>query len=160
MANILITGGAGYIGSHAVKLLGEAGHDLVILDNLSKGFREAVTYGELVVGDTGDKALVTSILNDHQIDSVMHFAAATVVPESVENPLKYYNNNTKNTLNLVECCVEAGVKNFIFSSTAATYGIPDTQILMKKPPPILLILMVPPSYSAKSCCGMFPMHPI
>ena len=123
--NILITGGAGYIGSHAVKMLGELGHNIVVLDNLSKGFREAVLYGELVVGDTGDKSLVGRILKEHSIDSVMHFAAATVVPESVDNPLKYYNNNTKNTLNLIECCVVEGVKNFIFSSTAAVYGVPE-----------------------------------
>ncbi|MCB1749242.1 MAG: UDP-glucose 4-epimerase GalE, partial [Gammaproteobacteria bacterium] len=120
-----VTGGAGYIGSHVVKLLGEAGHEPVTLDNLSKGNRSAVLYGDLVVGDTGDRALVARLLRDHAIDTVMHFAAFTIVPESVADPLKYYGNNTCNTRNLIACCVEAGVKNFVFSSTAAVYGMPD-----------------------------------
>ena len=132
--NILVTGGAGYIGSHAVKILGEQGHNIVVLDNLSKGFREAVLYGELVVGDTGDKELVSKILKEHNINSVMHFAAATVVPESVENPLKYYNNNTRNTLSLIECCIDHGVKSFIFSSTAAVYGTPDSEYITEEAP--------------------------
>ncbi len=122
---ILITGGAGYIGSHTAQQLGEAGERLVILDNLSTGFREAVQYGELIVGDTGDKDLVSRILKEHDIDTVLHFAAHTIVPESVEKPLKYYGNNTCNTRNLLECCANAGVKHFIFSSTAAVYGIPE-----------------------------------
>lgn len=123
--NILVTGGAGYIGSHVVKLLGEQGHNLVVLDNLSKGFRDAVLYGELVMGNTGDKELVSQLLTEHKIEAVMHFAAHTVVPESVTDPLKYYGNNTCNTRNLLECCNKARVKYFIFSSTAAVYGIPD-----------------------------------
>jgi UDP-glucose 4-epimerase len=123
--NILVTGGAGYIGSHVVRQLGELGHRIVVLDNLSKGFREAVLHGELVVGDTGDRALVSRILGDHAITAVMHFAAYTIVPESVSNPLKYYGNNTCNTRSLLECCSGAGVKYFIFSSTAAVYGIPE-----------------------------------
>ena len=134
MANILVTGGAGYIGSHAVKMLGEQGHNLVVLDNLNKGFREAVLHGQLIVGDTGDKKLVEKILAENDIDSVMHFAASTVVPESVLEPLKYYNNNTRNTLSLIECCVEADVKNFIFSSTAAVYGIPDIESVTEDTP--------------------------
>ena len=123
--NILVTGGAGYIGSHVVKLLGQQGHNIVVLDNLSKGFKEAVLFGELVVGNTGDKELVSKILKDNNIEAVMHFAAYTIVPESVSDPLKYYENNTANTRSLLECCNEAGVKYFIFSSTAAVYGIPD-----------------------------------
>jgi len=121
---ILVTGGAGYIGSHVVKLLGERGEKVVVLDDLSTGNREAVLYGELVEGNTGDQTLVNNVLKRYDIKTVMHFAAHTIVPESVEKPLKYYGNNTACTRNLLECCDEAGVKNFIFSSTAATYGIP------------------------------------
>ncbi len=122
--NILVTGGAGYIGSHVARHLGEAGHRVVVLDDLSTGFADAVLYGELVVGSTGDVALVSTLLKDHAIDTVMHFAASTVVPESVADPLKYYRNNTCNTRTLLECCTLAGVRQFIFSSTAAVYGIP------------------------------------
>jgi len=121
---ILVTGGAGYIGSHVVRQLGEAGERIVTLDNLSTGFREAVTHGELVVGNTGDQALVSRILAEHDIDTVMHFAAHTIVPESVSNPLKYYANNTCATRNLLQCANEAGVKHIVFSSTAAVYGLP------------------------------------
>ncbi|MGR8921568.1 MAG: UDP-glucose 4-epimerase GalE, partial [Gammaproteobacteria bacterium] len=129
MNRILVTGGAGYIGSHAAKLLARAGHHVVTLDDLSRGFREAVVYGELVVGNTGDAELVRSILNDERIDTVMHFAAHTIVPESVAEPLRYYKNNTLNTLNLVECCVAAGVERFVFSSTAAVYGLAGGQTI-------------------------------
>lgn len=122
---ILVTGGAGYIGSHVVKLLGERGEDVVVLDNMSTGNEAAVLYGTLVVGDTGDESLVSRILKEHRIDTVMHFAAHTIVPESVENPLKYYGNNTRSTLNMLQCCQAANVNKFIFSSTAATYGIPE-----------------------------------
>jgi UDP-glucose 4-epimerase len=122
---ILVTGGAGYIGSHVVRQLTDAGQAVVVLDNLSTGFREAVLGAELVVGDTGDRALVARVLREHHIDTVLHFAAHTIVPESVENPLKYYGNNTCCTRNLLECCAAAGVGHFIFSSTAAVYGIPD-----------------------------------
>ena len=124
--HILVTGGAGYIGSHTVRQLGEQGQNLVILDNLSTGFREHVLYGELVEGNTGDTELVKKILEKYQVDTVIHFAAHTIVPESVSNPLKYYGNNTCSTRNLLECCSEAGVKNFIFSSTAAVYGTPES----------------------------------
>lgn len=134
MANILVTGGAGYIGSHVVKRLGQAGHHVVSLDNLSKGNRDAVLFGELVVGDTGDAALVRQLLNTHATDTVMHFAAWTIVPESIADPLKYYRNNTCSARNLIECCVEAGVKNFVFSSTAAVYGIPDTPVCREDTP--------------------------
>ena len=122
---ILVTGGAGYIGSHLVKQLGEMGEKIVVLDNLSTGFSESVLHGELIIGNTGDKALVKEILKEHNIESVLHFAAHTIVPESVSNPLKYYGNNTSNTRNLLECCAEMGIKHFIFSSTAAAYGNPE-----------------------------------
>jgi len=123
--SILVTGGAGYIGSHVVKQLGEMGERLVVLDNLSTGFPDAVLYGTFIEGDTGDAELVSRILREQAIESVLHFAAHTIVPESVENPLKYYGNNTCKTRNLLQCCQQAGVKHFIFSSTAATYGIPQ-----------------------------------
>ncbi|HSN72070.1 MAG TPA: UDP-glucose 4-epimerase GalE [Steroidobacteraceae bacterium] len=122
--SILVTGGAGYIGSHVVRQLGERGEDVVVLDNLSTGFKRAVLCGTLVVGDTGDKALVARILAEHDIETVMHFAAHTIVPESVANPLKYYRNNTCATRSLLECCQQAGVSHFVFSSTAAVYGVP------------------------------------
>ena len=122
---ILVTGGAGYIGSHVVRQLGERGESVVILDNLTTGFRSAVLHGVLVVGDTGDRELVGRLLAEHGVDTVMHFAAHTIVPESVTNPLKYYGNNTCATRNLLQCCEAAGVKHFVFSSTAAVYGVPD-----------------------------------
>ncbi|MEX2122714.1 MAG: UDP-glucose 4-epimerase GalE [Woeseia sp.] len=121
---ILVTGGAGYIGSHVVRQLGAAGESVLTLDNLSTGFREAVTAGELVVGDTGDAALLENLFIDHDIDTVMHFAAHTIVPESVANPLKYYRNNTANSRTLLECAANHRVKHVVFSSTAAVYGIP------------------------------------
>lgn len=119
---ILVTGGAGYIGSHVVKLLGQRGERVVVLDNLSTGFRNAVSAGELIVGNTGDRQLVAELLKKYDVDTVMHFAAHTIVPESVSDPLKYYGNNTCSTRNLLQCCQEAGVSHFIFSSTAAVYG--------------------------------------
>jgi UDP-glucose 4-epimerase len=121
---ILVTGGAGYIGSHVVRQLGEAGEQVVVLDNLSTGFRSAVTHGTLVVGDTGDPAVVGQILRDFEVDTIMHFAAHTVVPESLSDPLKYYGNNTCASRNLLACASRAGVRHVVFSSTAAVYGIP------------------------------------
>ena len=123
--SILVTGGAGYIGSHVVRQLGEAGERVVVLDNLGKGFRQAVTSGELVVGEVGDQALVSNLLAQHEVDTVMHFAAHTIVPESVALPLKYYGNNTCSTRALLQACLDRGVRNFVFSSTAAVYGIPE-----------------------------------
>lgn len=122
---MLVTGGAGYIGSHVVRQLAERGERVIVLDNLSTGHAEAVLGGELVVGDTGDVALVNRLLAQHGIKTILHFAAHIVVPESVANPLKYYRNNTANTRTLLECAVEAGVRQFVFSSTAAVYGLPQ-----------------------------------
>ena len=122
---ILVTGGAGYIGSHVARQLAEAGERVVVLDNLSTGFTQAVLGAQLVVGDTGDRILIDRLLREHEVDTVMHFAAHTIVPESVENPLKYYGNNTCSTRSLLESCLAASVKHFVFSSTAAVYGIPE-----------------------------------
>ncbi len=126
MKAILVTGGAGYIGSHVVRQLSGRGERVIVLDNLSTGFREAVIGAELVVGDTADRSLVDDLLTRHGIDTVMHFAAHTIVPESVSNPLKYYANNTCATRNLLAACSAAGIERFVFSSTAAVYGMPDT----------------------------------
>lgn len=123
---VLVTGGAGYIGSHAARQLVEAGERVIVVDDLSKGFREAVTGGELVVGDCGDQGLIGRLLEEHAVEAVMHFAAHTVVPESVAEPLKYYHNNTVKAHRLIAACVNAGVEHFIFSSTAAVYGIPES----------------------------------
>ncbi len=131
---ILVTGGAGYIGSHVVKQLGETGERVVVLDDLSTGFRESVLYGELVVGKTGDTELVDQLLEKHNVDTIMHFAAHTIVPESVENPLKYYANNTCSTRSLLDCAQRAGVKHFVFSSTAAVYGIPPSGLAEENSP--------------------------
>jgi UDP-glucose 4-epimerase len=124
--NILVTGGAGYIGSHIVRDLGETGKYFpIVYDDLSTGVKENILYGEFIKGNTGDKALLTRIIQKYKIKSVFHFAASIVVSESVVNPLKYYLNNTANALNLIQVCLENGVGNFIFSSTAAVYGIPE-----------------------------------
>ncbi len=121
---ILVTGGAGYIGSHVVARLGALGEEIIVLDDLSTGTVGALLYGKLVVGDIGDAALVLRLLQDHQIDTVLHFAARIVVPESVAHPLEYYDSNTARARVLLEACRIAGVKHFVFSSTAAVYGDP------------------------------------
>jgi UDP-glucose 4-epimerase len=132
--NILVTGGAGYIGSHVVRQLGEAAENVIVLDNLGRGFRQAVTAGELIVGDVGDFGLVSRLLAERKIDTVMHFAAHTIVPESVADPLKYYGNNTCATRSLLQACVENNVKNFVFSSTAAVYGLPEQDLADEESP--------------------------
>jgi len=121
---ILVTGGAGYIGSHVLMQLLAREERVVVLDNLYTGFRQAVRSAPLIVGDVGDRELVARVLQEHDVDTVMHFAAHTIVPESVRDPLKYYGNNTCATRNLLETCVRHGVHSLVFSSTAAVYGIP------------------------------------
>ena len=122
---VLVTGGAGYIGSHMVRTLGEQGHDVVVYDNLSTGFKESLLQGRLVVGDLADTAGLDDLFGNEHFDAVAHFAAHIVVDESVREPIKYYRNNFVNALNLIETCVRHGVNKFIFSSTAAVYGIPS-----------------------------------
>jgi UDP-glucose 4-epimerase len=123
--SVLVTGGAGYIGSHMVLALRDAGERVVVLDNLSTGFRWAVPEDvPFVAGDTGDQALVSRLIAEHGVEAIIHFAASLVVPESVSRPLAYYKNNTANSRSMIECAVEGGVKHFIFSSTAAVYGNP------------------------------------
>lgn len=122
MTKILVTGGAGYIGSHTVKKLGEAGYEIVIYDNLSTGSAEAVLYGELIKGDLNDTEYLARVFAQYQFKAVLHFAASISVPESVENPLAYYYNNTCNVINLLRCCQKFDVNQFVFSSTAAVYG--------------------------------------
>ncbi len=121
---ILITGGAGYIGSHVVAALGEKGADILVYDNLSTGHKDSLLYGKLVVGDLNDKVLLEKTIKTFKPDAVMHFAAFIQVGESVREPLKYYRNNSGNALSLLEIMTEHGVRNFIFSSTAAVYGNP------------------------------------
>ena len=119
---ILVTGGAGYIGSHNVKELQRSGYDVVVIDNLSTGFKQAVLGVRLIEMDLANVDELNRIMSDEQFDAVMHFAGSIIVPESTENPTKYYKNNTANTLSLIECCIKHKVNNFIFSSTAAVYG--------------------------------------
>jgi UDP-glucose 4-epimerase len=123
---VLVTGGAGYIGSHMVHALLDAGERVVVLDNLTTGFDWAVAERvPLVTGETGDQARVAALIAEHEIDAVIHFAASIVVPDSVRDPLGYYRNNTMNSRALIETAIAGGVRHFIFSSTAAVYGNPE-----------------------------------
>ncbi len=138
---VLVTGGAGYIGSHMVLRLCDAGEDVVVLDNLTTGFDWAIDHrAKVVVGNAGDMALVGRIIGEHKFDAIIHFAGSIVVPESVADPLKYYGNNTATSRNLIEAAVRGGVKHFIFSSTAAVYGnaglepVAETSQLMPESP--------------------------
>lgn len=131
---VLVTGGAGYIGSHVVRQLGQAGHDIVVYDNLSTGHRWAVTAGELVVGDMADEERLDEVFAGNDFEAVLHFAANIVVPESVADPLKYYSNNTRNTLNLLKAVKKHRVPQIVFSSTAAVYGMPDETMLTEETP--------------------------
>lgn len=122
---ILVTGGAGYIGSHTVRQLGDAGYEVITYDNLATGSAKALLNGSLFVGDLADKLALELAFSQHQFEAILHFAASISVPESVAKPLDYYTNNTRNTLNLLHCCKKYGVKKFVFSSTAAVYGEPQ-----------------------------------
>jgi UDP-glucose 4-epimerase len=123
---VLVTGGAGYIGSHMVHALVDAGEHVVVLDNLTTGFDWAVAKGaSLVIGDTGDQSRVAALIAKHRVDAIIHFAASVVVPDSVRDPLGYYRNNTSNSRALIEIAIKGGVPHFIFSSTAAVYGDPE-----------------------------------
>lgn len=133
--SVLVTGGAGYIGSHAVLALLERGFNPIILDNLSTGVQEAIpNCVDFYLGDAGDPHLVSKVLRETQPLAVMHFAGSIVVDESISHPTKYYRNNTSNTLNLIESCISNGCNNFIFSSTAAVYGMPESQPVSEDAP--------------------------
>jgi len=131
---ILVVGGAGYIGSHMVKKLSLSGNDVVVLDNLSTGYERLVKYGQLIVGDMADTALLEKLFSENNFDAVMHFAASSLVGESMSNPAKYYRNNVANTLNLLDVMRQHNVDHFIFSSTAATFGEPDYVPIDEKHP--------------------------
>lgn len=134
---VLVTGGAGYIGSHAVLALRDAGWPVTVIDNLVTGFRFAVPEGvAFYEGDIEDQQLLARIFAEQRIGAIMHFAGSVVVPESVENPLKYYHNNTSKSRALIEAAVAAGVRHFIFSSTAATYGIPKVSPVNEQAPQV------------------------
>lgn len=135
---ILVTGGAGYIGSHIVRDLGENGYNPVVVDNLSMGNRKSVLYGDFIEGDIADSALITRVINDYSIKSVIHFAAFIQVEESVKDPVKYYENNSIKSFELIRNCVRNGIENFVFSSTASVYGMPE-KIPVNESSPLLPI---------------------
>ena len=131
---ILVTGGAGYIGSHAVRLFLARGHDVWVYDNLELGHRRAVPVDRLIVGDLSDVAPLEHVLFTRQIEAVVHFAASALVGESVRDPARYYRNNVINTINLLECLRRNGIGRFVFSSTCATYGIPQQVPITEEEP--------------------------
>ena len=136
---VLVTGGAGYIGSHTVHALVDAGERVVVLDNLSTGFATALPAPMLpIVGDVGDQALVAELIEDHEVEAIIHFAGSTIVPDSMKNPLGYYGNNTANSRALIEAAVKGGVRHFIFSSTAAVYGNPARMPVAEDDPTVPL----------------------
>ena len=122
---VLVTGGAGYIGSQTAKALAQSGHDVVVLDNLSTGHRETVRWGPFIEGDLGDKELLAEIFKERRIEAVLHFAASLLVGESIKNPQKYFRNNVVNTIRLLDVMKSSGVKHIVFSSSAAVYGNPE-----------------------------------
>ena len=132
--SVLVTGGAGYIGSHACKILAKAGHQPIVFDNLSRGHREAVRWGPLVEGDLADRERLVRAMQTHRVSAVMHFAAFAYVGESVGDPALYYRNNLAGTLSLLEAMRQAGVDKIVFSSTCATYGLPDVNPIRETAP--------------------------
>ena len=133
-SSILVVGGAGYIGSHMAKMLAQSGHDVLVLDNLSTGFRDAVRYGRLIEGDLADQALLDRIFAEDDIAAVLHFAALSQVGESMREPALYYRNNVANAQNLLDAMLRHHVRRFIFSSTAAIFGEPESTLIDEQHP--------------------------
>lgn len=131
MKKVLVTGGAGYIGSHVCKALTKEGYDVTVFDNLSTGNRAAAKFGSLIVGDLADYDLISKTISEGDFIGVLHFAGSIKVPESVSNPYKYYLNNTQNSLNLLKACIENNIRHFVFSSTAAVYGDLETGLAIE-----------------------------